>query len=122
MGHVVHWEITGKDHDELKKFYGDVFGWQLQTMEMDGSPYTTTGPAEGEGGIGGGIAQSDDPNAQGVVFYIAVEDTDEFLKKVEQAGGKTIVPTTTVPNIVTFAQFVDPQGNRIGLVNQEMPS
>jgi predicted enzyme related to lactoylglutathione lyase len=31
-------------------------------------------------------------------------------------GGKTIVPKTEIPNVVTFAQFADIEGNVVGLV------
>jgi predicted enzyme related to lactoylglutathione lyase len=39
-----------------------------------------------------------------------------FLKKIESLGGKTVVPTTEIPNMVTFALFKDPEGNMVGLV------
>ena len=36
MGKVVHVEIPADDLDRAKSFYGNVFGWQLFTMEMPG--------------------------------------------------------------------------------------
>jgi predicted enzyme related to lactoylglutathione lyase len=35
---------------------------------------------------------------------------------VTSLGGKTIVPPTEIPNVVTFALFSDPDGNMVGLV------
>jgi predicted enzyme related to lactoylglutathione lyase len=115
---VVHWEIVGSDHDALKTFYEDVFGWTLTTMP--GMPYSTTDP-QVEGGIGGGIGEDAGEDARGCLFYISVPDTDEHLKRIEAAGGKVLVPSTVIPGVVQFAQFLDPQGNRVGIVNEEMP-
>ena len=68
----------------------------------------------GEGAIGGGIAEAQGPNQ--VIFYIEVDDPQAVLDRIEEAGGKTVVPVTEVPDMVTFAQFADPQGNVVGLV------
>src|SRR5574341_770127 len=37
-------------------------------------------------------------------------------------GGKTIVPVTEIPGMVTFAQFADPEGNVVGIVKNELPA
>ena len=67
------------------------------------------------GGINGGISASEDGMSQ-VTIYIEVDDPDVFLKKVESMGGKTVVPTTVIPDMVTFALFSDPEGHIVGLV------
>ena len=40
-------------------------------------------------------------------------------KEVIDLGGKTVVPETEIPNMVTFALFADPEGNVVGLVKSE---
>ena len=107
---VVHFEINGKNGPELAKFYDELFDWSVQGQEMPGGWYGMIGA--GENGIGGGIAQSD----PGVTVYIAVPDLDAKLKEVEAAGGKVVHPPMTIPDVVTFALFADPEGNTIGLV------
>jgi uncharacterized protein len=69
----------------------------------------------GGGGINGGIgpAQGMAPH---VTFYVRVPDLDAALRKAADLGGSTVVPPTEIPNMVTFAVFTDPQGNRIGIV------
>lgn len=119
---IAHFEVVGKDHDSLVKFYKEIFEWDLQQMP-GGMKYSTTADwSPGDPGIGGGIGESDDPDKRWVTFYAAVPDTDEWLKKVEAAGGKTVVPTTTIPNVVTYAVFEDPEGNRMGIVKDAPPS
>lgn len=110
---VVHFEIAGKDAKKLQEFYAGLFGWRIDASNpMDYGIVDT----QGEGGIGGGIAQAQGENH--VTFYVQVDDPQAYLNRVESAGGKTIVPVTEVPNMVTFALFADPEGNVVGMVKE----
>ena len=110
MGAPVTWfEVASSHPKELFAFYKKVFDWTIEEVEV-GYGVVTADPSSG---IAGGIGQADGPNQ--VTFYIEVNDPKEFLKRVEQNGGKTVVPVMETP-MVTFAQFADPQGNVIGLV------
>ncbi len=117
---VVHFEIMGKDGLKLQKFYSELFGWKIQNMAEMGNYGTTetglTGDKTGKGSIDGGVGgvQPGAPNY--VTIYIQVQDIDAHLKKIEAVGGKTVMPKTEIPNVVTFAQFKDPEGNVVGLV------
>src|SRR6266581_2128082 len=96
MANPVTWfEITGKDGEGLQRFYGDVFGWQYEKAPGPGNYGMLSA---GDKGIGGGVG---DPQA--------------YLDKVEQHGGKTVMPVTEVPNMVTFALFSDPEGHIVGV-------
>lgn len=110
MPNPVTWfEVTGKDGDKLRDFYSKAFAWKIDVMpEM---AYGIVG--NGGEGIDGGIGQGDQTN---VIFYIEVDDPQAYLDKIEKQGGKTVVPVTEIPNVVTFAQFADPDGNVVGLV------
>ena len=112
---VVHFEILGKDGEALKKFYSDLFDWKIN----DDNPmkYGLV-EAAGEGSIGGGIGGAEEGQPGHVTFYLGVTDINATLAKIESAGGKTILPETEIPNMVTFALFSDPQGNTVGLVKQ----
>ncbi len=72
----------------------------------------------GEGGIGGGIFQAEEGAEPFVTLYIEVDDLQAYLDKVESRGGKTVMPPTEIPGVVTLAVFTDPQGNRIGMVKE----
>jgi len=102
-------EVIGKDGTKLQQFYGKAFDWQMQVApEMN---YGMIG--NGGEGIDGGIGQGEKP---GVTFYIEVDDPQAYLDKIESMGGRTVVPVTVIPDMVTFAQFADPEGNVVGLV------
>ena len=113
MPNPVTWfEVIGKNGDKLRDFYGKAFGWQMQV-----APEMNYGMVNNGGeGIDGGIGQGEQTS---VVFYIQVDDPQAYLNKVESMGGKTIVPVTEIPNMVTFAQFADPEGNVVGLVKSQ---
>ena len=114
---VVHFEITGKDAKKLHDFYGALFDWQIDANKpmnyglVDTRSERTT--------IGGGIGSGEGLNQ--VTFYIEVDDPQAYLNKIEAKGGKTIVPVTEIPGMVTFAQFADPEGNVVGLVKEDQP-
>jgi predicted enzyme related to lactoylglutathione lyase len=112
MGAPVTWfEITTNKPTAVREFYADLFGWKLQVLEEANYALVDTGP---EGAISGGIGEAQGPNQ--VIFYIEVDDPQAYLDRIERAGGRTVVPVTEVPDVVTFAQFADPQGNVAGLV------
>lgn len=106
---VIWYEVLGKDGEKLKRFYAQLFGWKYK--EQAGTSYGMTDPEDT--GIGGGIG-SVTSGVNWAGFYVGVEDVDQALRKVEQLGGKVIVPTTKLPE-VTFAVFADPEGNSVGL-------
>lgn len=112
-GHpVVHFEVTVEDPTVLSDFYGKLFGWHAQSMPEMGYEMIDTHAGSG---INGGFAKGDQ-SAQTVLFYVATDDLRATLAKVETLGGKVVVPITEIPNVVTFAQFVDPLGSHVGLV------
>lgn len=110
---VVHFEIVGKDGEKLQKFYSELFDWEIDTNNPQ--KYGLVKPA-GPNSIGGGIGAVEGDSPPHAIFYVEVKDTDAVLGQVEKMGGKTILPTTTIPDMVTFALFKDPEGNKIGLV------
>jgi uncharacterized protein len=118
MANPVTWfEVTGKDGKKLQDFYSEVFGWKI-----DASNPMQYGMVDNAGeGIGGGISAGDG-GSTGVIFYIEVDDPQAYLNKVESNGGKTVMPVTEIPGMVIFAQFADPEGNKVGITKAGYPS
>ncbi|MCI0439825.1 MAG: VOC family protein [Chloroflexi bacterium] len=114
---VVHFEIGGKDARKLEAFYGSLFDWKITFEEKFNYRSVEKG---GEGGIGGGIFQSDD-NDPKVRFFVAVDDPQGYLDRAEQLGGKTLMPPTPLPGVGTLAMLSDLEGNAVGLWKAEQP-
>jgi predicted enzyme related to lactoylglutathione lyase len=114
---VVHFEIMGGNGPALSSFYAELFGWGTQLMP--GLNYTVVDTMAGSG-INGGIGTTPDGGHR-VLFYAAVPDLKATLDQVEARGGKTVLPVSEIPGIVTLAQFSDPQGNVVGIIKDETP-
>lgn len=115
---VVHFEILGKDPERLQAYYGQLFGWQITNASPD-FPYGVVSAEER--GIGGGVAGVMPGGQAQLTIYVEVEDIQASLEKACQLGGEVVVPVTTIPGIVTFAQFRDPEGNVVGMASAETP-
>ena len=113
---VVHFEVVGTDGAGLQQFYRDVFDWDINA---DNPMAYGLVEAQGEG-IGGGVggAMGGPPHA---TFYVQVDDMRSTLDRIEALGGTITMDITTIPGMVTLAQFRDPEGNLIGLAHSETP-
>ena len=114
MANPVTWfEITGEDTAKLQKFYADVFDWKLSPPDPAMGNYSML-TAEGHG-IGGGIGGTMGGPAR-VTIYVEVADPQAYLDKIIRAGGKIVMPVTTITPEVTIAMFTDPAGHTSGLL------
>lgn len=124
---VVHFEIIGNDPERLRRYYGDLFGWEFDTSGSVSEAVSesgnygfvepgTTGDEPGApvgipGGVGGGAGY--DPH---VVFYVGVPDVEAALQKAESLGGtRRMGPSQAPGKPLVVAHFTDPEGNLIGL-------
>lgn len=113
---VVHFDLAGPEAELTTKFYGELFGWHIQSMPVPQGTYNLIDTHAGTG-INGGIMQSRDQQPF-VTVYAEVDDIQATLDKAEKLGAKTVVPVTAM-EMVTFALFADPDGNVIGLVKSD---
>src|SRR6476619_7442968 len=101
---VVHFEVVGKDGDKLQSYYADLFGWDINSdnpMNYGMVDAKDNKTADGNGGIGGGVGQA--------------------LQKAESLGGKRVMGPEDIMGMVVLGQFTDPEGNLVGVVNDQSP-
>ena len=116
---VVHFEIVGKDAESLSEFYSSLFDWEAAD-QIPGGLYGLDPKAENE--VCGHILPTTDdmPVSNYVSIYVQVDDLQASLDKAESLGGKTCVPPQVIPgDNGTFAMFLDPSGNCVGLYKPE---
>lgn len=114
---IVHFDLTGPEPELTAKFYGELFGWHIQSMPMPRGTYHLVDTHAGNG-ITGGIMQTPQGQPPFVTVYAQVDDIQATLEKAEKLGAKTVVPVTAM-EMVTFALFTDRDGNVIGLVQSD---
>ena len=119
---VVHFEVIGKDPTRLRKYFGELFGWQFvvpspvaREVSEPGSYgflnlITSTAGAGIPGGVGGG--EGYDSHA---VFYIDVPHVETALQRAEELGGIRVMGPAISPNGLVVGHFTDPEGTLIGV-------
>jgi predicted enzyme related to lactoylglutathione lyase len=50
---------------------------------------------------------------------IDVPSCDEYLRRIDAAGGKTIVPKMPIPGVGWLAYCTDPEGNGFGIMQAD---
>ena len=110
---VVAWEIQASDAETLKLFYRDLFNWSMTDGPLIRIAAGIAGPLPGPVGV---MRTSDRP---GVLLYIQVLDLRTTMAKAETMGGKIILEPVDPPGGgPTIAGILDPEGNRLMLVQQ----
>ena len=96
---IVHFEIPSDNIERSKKFYNDLFGWNFEKWSdpealPEGHEYLIISTTDDKGNktIGGGMMKRQDSQQQGMTNYIDVKSVQEYSAKVEQLGGKVMVP------------------------------
>ncbi len=108
----VHFEIPADDVERARKFYTELFGWQISSPpEFPEYLFVKTGD---EDDLAGGMMKRQGPE-QGPIYYVQVESVDATCVTIEQLGGRIIVPKSPVPGMGWFAHFVDTEGNVFAL-------
>jgi predicted enzyme related to lactoylglutathione lyase len=118
---VIHFEIVGKDPQKLQGYYGELFGWECHDVpgaaEMSYKLVDREDNVNADGvGIAGGIGGGMDGYDGHVTFYVEVPDIDDALARAESLGGSRRMGPDQVPNGPVIAQFEDPEGHVVGLV------
>src|SRR5438046_3594944 len=100
MKNVINWfEIYTSEFDRAKKFYSEVFNYQLTDLLMNNESHPemkyATFPSDANGwGASGALVKIDvvKPGHGGTLIYFYTEEINTELDRVEAAGGKIINP------------------------------
>lgn len=108
-------ELMTGDPDAAAGFYGRLFGWRFETMNM-GMPYQVI--KAGDTSVGGIMGKP--PGAEGMPpmwgGYVTVADADATAKRCTELGGKVLHGPTDIPTVGRFVVLQDPQGAVINAI------
>ena len=110
----VHVELSTTDVSKAKAFYGSLFSWKLNDVDMGGGmTYTLIGIGEK---TGGGIMQQFIPGAPSSwLAYVLVDDINAATQKAKSLGATIMKDATEVMGAGWFSIIVDPTGAPLGL-------
>jgi len=111
-GGFIWYELMTTDAEAAKNFYEAVVGWEVGPGAAEFNGYRMINRSDG--GFAGGLmpitADMQQHGAKpGWLGYLYVPNVDRAVATIEQAGGKTWMPATDIPNVGRVALVTDPQ-------------
>ena len=125
---VIHFEIPAADTTKMAEFYRTVFGWEIRKWDNPAVDYwivMTAPDGSLEPGINGGISGRRGPAPKGgepvsaFICTIGVSNVNDYIKKIEKAGGKNVVPKMAIPGLAWLAYCTDIESNIFGIFEED---
>lgn len=116
MVNTLNWfEIPATDFARAKAFYATVLDAQIHDDPNRQYAYLPSDPQKGGFGWAIAIGENFVPSMTGTTIYLeGGNDLSVPLSRVESAGGKVILPKTSIGNNGFIALFIDTEGNKVG--------
>lgn len=119
MANAINWfEIPASDFNRACEFYSEILNGEISKTDSPGGLKMGFLPHFEMGSVGGAVVAGEgyEPSSKGTVPYLnGGEDLSIPLSKVEKAGGKILVPKTSIGENGFIAHFIDTEGNRVAL-------
>ncbi len=117
MPRVIHFELPADDPDRAVGFYQKSLGWKIEKWDGPEDYWLVSTGDTAQEGINGAITRrSAFPT---VVNTVGVDDVDEFVRRVVEAGGEVAMPKMAVPGVGYLAYCKDTEGNLFGMMQSD---
>ncbi len=109
-------ELMTADPGQAALFYGPLFGWSFDHMDLPGGQYLVV--KVGETAVAGMMAWPDpvQPMASAWNCYVTVDDVDTALARCQALGGTVQMPAMDIPKVGRMACIRDPQGASVNII------
>jgi len=109
----VHVELVSTDVKKAKSFYGKLFNWKLEDVDMGDMTYTLIKVGEG---TGGGLMKNPTRSGHSMwIAYVKVGDVKKATSKAKSLGAKVKKGVTEVKGVGSLSIITDPTGAMLGL-------
>lgn len=120
---MVGWfEIPVTNMDRATKFYNSVFNIKIQVQDFGGTLMGWFPFVDDKPGAPGSLVQNEayvPSDTKGALVYFSSTDVNNELGKIEEAGGKVVMPKTQISEEIGYmALFIDSEGNRVALYSK----
>jgi hypothetical protein len=109
-------ELMTTDTKAATEFYGTLFGWKIEVMDMGTGPYHVV--KVGDSAVGGVMGMPSGAPAMPPMWtpYVTVADADATAVRCAALGGKVLAGPMDIPKVGRFATIQDPQGAVINVI------
>lgn len=115
IGSVSWFEIGSDKPEDVKKFFGELFGWQFKlNTDLPGVDYHAA-ITPGAPGPGGGIFDHAGRFEDYAIFYVLVEDVPATIEKAKSLGAEVTMEPVVDAAGVSFARLRDAGGHHFGV-------
>ena len=118
---IVWWELASHDADKSVEFFRKVFEWEMPFDEKLGF-YEEELPEEDRKMSGGGIFTLRKAKLPFVTLYIRVDDIDEKVKQIEEAGGFIVIEPFSPSGGSRICLFNEPSGVTFAMIEPKRDS
>jgi predicted enzyme related to lactoylglutathione lyase len=117
--------MPAEDRNRMAGFYAKAFGWKTNMMGDDMGNYTLVTTTESDengrpkkpGAINGGFyPKNSEGPAQYPSLVVAVDDINDAMNKITEAGGKVLGEPMEIPGYGMYVSFYDTEGNRVSIM------
>ncbi|MDT3398612.1 VOC family protein [Streptomyces sp. B1866] len=110
-------ELHVADVLAARDFYGTVFSWQYEDMDMGEFTYTVLSPQDGgQEAMFGGIMPLIGDRSPLWLPYFEVADADAVVARAQELGGTVLAPAEDSEGIGRIAQLADPAGAAFAVI------
>jgi catechol 2,3-dioxygenase-like lactoylglutathione lyase family enzyme len=114
--------IAVSDWEQAKKFYGEVLGWPV-AFASDEFGWIEYG-REGEAHVSISLWRGPEPlppRVGSTTLVLTVDNAEETVRHL-RAQGVRCDDVETIPGMVSYGAFYDPEGNRIQFASVAVPA
>lgn len=113
-------ELMSDDPGKAADWYKNAFGYdKVESMEMSTGPYhVLSRDGRGRAGV---MGKPEGPIPTYWLAYVAVEDVDAVIARVEKNGGQSVMDPIDVEEVGRIGAIVDPQGAHLGIIAPAQP-
>lgn len=125
QGSHIWYELITPDPEGAKRFYDAVVGWNIGPKLPGDMDYRMINRSDG--GMAGGVLRlTEDMQRNGArpvwLGYVAVDDVDGTVAKIEARAGKVLMPPSDIPDVGRIAMVADPQGHPFYVMKPTPPA
>jgi len=113
---TIHFEIPANDLNRARSFYNKLFGWEIH--EVPGRKDYLLIASNGQERVSSSIIKRFNPR-QTTIIYFDVPSVEKCSSRIQELGGKIVVPKKPVPGIGYFAICHDTENNSFGIWEED---